>query len=444
MSALQLTANIKYKFSVKRTTAISKELFYSGFFSYPRTDSIRLAPEFINLTKDYIKNTYGEEYVGVAKVQKSSGNVQDAHEALRITGFDKTTFEKTYKDSKDYKYYKQLYELVFNRTVQSIMKPRIDNELTYIFEANGVRLGCFGCENIFLGFSILDDEKKKDEVYSFSGEYELLNKDTEELSTKAPLRFTEGTLVKKMEETGIGRPSTYEPTISKCHNNSYITVEKNYVKLTELGKSVIDYCSKHFPTTVSNIKYTASIEEQLDEVENEKINKEQEKEIPIPSFGSKMDDAVSAMEGKYMYLKDIHFLDYVLSLSKFSMDNATLEENYADRPVTYTCHDSFYNEDMSEDAFQIFVDNKICKHKAIYDKVQKNEAEASVFKDILLKLYKRFTDKLKKKDENFTFKKWHGLLFGWLYCKGNNITKIKFLFDLFANDAKVGKKYKLP
>lgn len=167
--------------------------------------------------------------------------------------------------------------------------------------------------------------------------------------------------------------------------------------------------------------------------------KEQEKEIPIPSFGSKMDDAVSAMEGKYMYLKDIHFLDYVLSLSKFSMDNATLEENYADRPVTYTCHDSFYNEDMSEDAFQIFVDNKICKHKAIYDKVQKNEAEASVFKDILLKLYKRFTDKLKKEDENFAFKKWHALLFGWLYCKGNNITKIKFLFDLFANEAKFAK-----
>jgi len=273
-SSLQLDANIKLRFSVKRTTAISKELFYSGLISYPRTDSIRLAPEFINKTKEYIKTKYGEEYVGVAKVQGANGNVQDAHEAIRITSFEDGVFEKEYSVKlKNYKDFKKVYDLIFNRTVQSIMKPRIDNSLCYVFESNGIRLGCFGKENVFLGFSVLDN-KEKNEIYKFSEkEYELVSKDTEELSTKPPVRFTEGTLVKKMEDTGIGRPSTYESMISKCHNNGYTKNDKNYIVLTELGQSVIDYCSSHFSTTVSNIAYTAEIEEKLDEVENKQVDK---------------------------------------------------------------------------------------------------------------------------------------------------------------------------
>lgn len=166
--------------------------------------------------------------------------------------------------------------------------------------------------------------------------------------------------------------------------------------------------------------------------------KEQEREIPLPTYSSNVDDAVKLMEDKYMYLKEIHFLEYVYSLSIFSMENATLEDNYANKPVSYSCQDPWFNEEISEDNFQVFIDNKIIKHKNLYDKLQ-DESKRSVFKDILAKFYKKLNDKLKRANESFTFKKYHALIPGFLFCKGQNITKIKFLFDLFAKDAKFSK-----
>ena len=167
--------------------------------------------------------------------------------------------------------------------------------------------------------------------------------------------------------------------------------------------------------------------------------KEVEKEISIPSFSSLPDDIVKGVEEKFMFLRDIHFLDYVFLLSKFSMENATIEDNLAEMPNSYSCHDAFFNEDLSEDAFQVFIEKKIIKHKALYEKLSQDEGKCSKFKDIMAKFYKKLNSKLSKAKEGFVFKKWHALLFGFVYCKGENVSKIKFLFNLFAEESKFGK-----
>lgn len=120
------------------------------------------------------------------------------------------------------------------------------------------------------------------------------------------------------------------------------------------------------------------------------------------------------------------------------MENATLEDNYANRPQSYSTGDPFYNEEFSDDNWQVFIDNKLVKHKKVFDKLQDN-TKCSVFKDILTKLYKKLNDKLRKGNESFIFKKCHALLIGLLFCKGENIEKINFLFQLFATESKFTK-----
>lgn len=165
---------------------------------------------------------------------------------------------------------------------------------------------------------------------------------------------------------------------------------------------------------------------------------ETEKEIPIPRYSSNVDETLKLIEEKYMALQDIHFLEYIYSLSKFSMENATLEDNYSEKP-TYTCQDEFYNKEISEDDFQVFIDNKIIKHRAVYDKLAADAKKSQTFKDILIKFYKKLDAKLKKGDSEFTFKKWHCLIPAFLFGKGMNVTKIKFLFELFAKEGKFTK-----
>ena len=168
---------------------------------------------------------------------------------------------------------------------------------------------------------------------------------------------------------------------------------------------------------------------------SKEMKEKTEKDIPIPKYESRIDKTVDQIENKYMFLRKIKFEDYLYSLCKFSMDTATIADNYSDKIANFSCHDDWFNEDLSEDYYQVFVDNKIVKHSAIFDTLQ-NETYCSVFKDIMIKFYKKLNDKIKRENENFTFKKCHALILGLLFCKGSNISKIKFLFDLFSVDGK--------
>lgn len=120
------------------------------------------------------------------------------------------------------------------------------------------------------------------------------------------------------------------------------------------------------------------------------------------------------------------------------MENSTVEDDYSKRPANFNASDPWVFEDMSEDDLVVFLDNKIVKHKAIYDKMQDGR-KPMLFKDILVTYCKKLAEKLGKKDPDFKFKKWHAMLIAFLYCKGQNITRAKFVYDLFAKDGKFGK-----
>jgi len=283
LSTLQQACSITHHYKIGATLEAAKTLFEDGYITYPRTDSIRLAPEFINKVKAYITDNYGLEYVGVAKVQSGKGNSQDAHEALRPTDLaispkeiEGIYLEKLKKDKYGKTTAKRLYnvyEMIYKRVIQSIMKPRIDEITTYEFDNNSNRFIYKETKNIFKGFSILD--KKEKEVsstidFTIGNEYECSN-EIEEKETTSPLPYTEGGLVKKMEETGIGRPSTYASTVSTIINSGYATSSK-FITITSQGIKTTEYLRKHFIKSI-NVEYTSKMEEQLDTVATGKVNK---------------------------------------------------------------------------------------------------------------------------------------------------------------------------
>lgn len=167
--------------------------------------------------------------------------------------------------------------------------------------------------------------------------------------------------------------------------------------------------------------------------------KPREKDVSLPAYTSAIDKDVELIENNYMFLKQVPFEDYVYSLSKFSMNNATLKDDYTEKIANFSSKDPWFNEEMSEDNFQVFIDNKIVKHPAIYNKLAGDETKCSIFKDIMIKLYKKLNDKIKRGNENFVFAKEHALIPGLLFCKSDNNTKIKFLFDLFSENSKFVK-----
>ena len=271
LSELYQVGNSLYHYSTKNILAAAKALFENGYITYPRTDSHRLAPEFINKTKDYIKETYGEAYVGTAKGQNNNKG-QDAHEALRPTDLSITA--ASLKEKIGTAINKRVYDLIYKRTVQSIMQPKIEEENTYVFECGGYKFETKKPIVLFKGFTILDKTKEDNYQYKFDEDasYPYDDKITN-VTTKAPADYTEGSLVKKMEETGIGRPSTYATMVNTLLTRGYIINDKSYLKITPTGRMVVEYLIRHFADTVVNIEYTSDMEAKLDAIENEEADK---------------------------------------------------------------------------------------------------------------------------------------------------------------------------
>lgn len=168
---------------------------------------------------------------------------------------------------------------------------------------------------------------------------------------------------------------------------------------------------------------------------------ETEKEITFPAFNSKGDKDFSKLETNYNLLRDMSFADYVMSLTQFSMDNATVPDDYSNRPKSYSRSAPYYNEHLSSDLFQSFIENKILKHPQIYTKAGENETLAGIFKQNLLNIQKGLITKLDshKKAQNLEpdkecFKKSHAMAIGLIYCSGSNVSKVRFLFNLFQEN----------
>ena len=273
-STLQQEAFIKHKYSTKKTASIAQKLYEGidigsqtiGLITYMRTDSVRLSPEFVSKANQYILDKYGEKYLGKENTKQGKGLVQDAHEAIRPTSLDlEPKSIKQYLTTEQY----NLYKLIYNRAIASLMSPRLDEVTTvkfqgknYIFKTDGVRM-------IFDGFTKIygvEDDMKKNLPNFTKGEEIKANEITKQQHfTQGPSRYTEAKLVKTMEELGIGRPSTYASTISTLYDRKYIVQEKGSIYATEQGMETSDKLSEFFAPFMDTA-YTAKMEQSLDEI----------------------------------------------------------------------------------------------------------------------------------------------------------------------------------
>ena len=279
-STLQQDAINKLNFSSKKTMQIAQKLYEGvnigsetvGLITYMRTDSIRLSNEFISATYKYIEENFGKEYVGSVKVSKKTDNVQDAHEAIRPSSILRTPDSiKEYLSTDEYK----LYSLIYNRALASLMKEAKQKVTTLILNNNDYKFKASGTVTIFDGYmKVYNDEEKEEKLPDFkSYKSSVLVTDKLDLKqhfTEPPARYTEAKLIKEMEDLGIGRPSTYAQTMSTLTQRGYAKLIEKKFHPTEIGIETNNKLQEFFSNLI-NVKYTAKMESDLDEIADGKI-----------------------------------------------------------------------------------------------------------------------------------------------------------------------------
>lgn len=279
-STMQQEAAKSLGFATSKTMKLAQTLYEDGYITYLRTDSTRISVEADAAAKIFISDKYGEEYVNggsqdARKPQETEVKIQDAHEAIRPTDLDLTPEEAKSKLQRDEA---RLYALVYKRFLASRMSSAVyDTESVkldaggYVFTLNGSKLKFDGFLSVYMSE---EDKADKDVSLPEMKEGEKLSFqsfDKEQHFTQPPAHYTEASLVKTLEEDGIGRPSTYAPTIGTLLARRYITKEKKNIFVTELGQAVDDMMQKNFPTIVDTA-FTANMESLLDTVANGNIN----------------------------------------------------------------------------------------------------------------------------------------------------------------------------
>lgn len=334
-SSLQQEANKKLNFTAKKTMMLAQQLYEGvslgkaavGLITYMRTDSVRLADVAIEEIREYVKQNMGTEFCS-PKVNHYSTkkNAQDAHEAIRPTSIMRTPQEMMNYLSKDQL---RLYALIWNRAVASQMADAVYDVTTLTIGAGDYQLRATGSVLKFPGFLQLtgksaDEEKEKTVPYIEVGSKLVLHKllPAEQHFTEPPAHFTEATLIKELEDKGIGRPSTYAPTIVTILNRGYVVKEGKKLLVTELGLMTVDMLTQYFKGLIS-IPFSAQMEEQLDEIAEHKTTKENvlhsfydpfakdlkvaEAEIPHVDIPLEVSDVPCDKCGKMMVIREGRF-----------------------------------------------------------------------------------------------------------------------------------------
>ncbi|MBU1151934.1 type I DNA topoisomerase [Patescibacteria group bacterium] len=286
-STLQQEASRKLGFSVKKTMMVAQQLYegmdvgkgQTGLITYMRTDSVNLADQALKQIKDFVVKTYGKEFaLSAPRKFKGRKGAQEAHEAIRPVDITITPEDVLGHLEKDQA---RLYELIWKRTVACQMKEAqldkvavdiIPEGTAYTFRATGQTVKFPGFMEVYMEGRDEDEEEQQhgEKFLPELSEGEMVNLDklnSTQHFTKPPARYTEASLVKKLESEGIGRPSTYAPTISTIMVRGYIEKEAKALKPTELAMIVTDMLVEHFRNIVS-YKFTAEMEDKLDEVED--------------------------------------------------------------------------------------------------------------------------------------------------------------------------------
>ena len=278
-STMQQEASRKIGFTLKKTMSVAQGLYEGvkvaergtvGLITYMRTDSTRISEEARNAAKLHIESTYGKEYYE-NRYYKTKQNSQDAHEAIRPTYIDLTP-EKLKDDLTPDQF--KLYRLIYNRFIASQMSAAIYNTVSatvnvnsYNFKANGQTLKFKGFMTLYVESLDNEQEESDENIPELTIGQEVIKEklDPKQSFTEPPPRYTEASLVKALEEKGIGRPSTYSPTITTILERHYIQKEQKQLVPTELGKVVNTILTENF-TDIINVEFTAKIEENFDEV----------------------------------------------------------------------------------------------------------------------------------------------------------------------------------
>lgn len=281
-STLQQDASKKLNFQTRRTMSVAQQLYEGidikkmgsvGLITYMRTDSVRISPDAQKEALNYINETYGKEYAPAKpRAYRGKKNIQDAHEAIRPANV--SLDPESIRDSLRPEQYK-LYKLIWQRFLASQMESAVFDTITAIFENGKYTLRATGSKMKFDGFMKLyeykDDKEENTAIPDLTEGESLKNGGVraDQHFTQPPARFTEASFVKTLEELGIGRPSTYAPTISTLLARDYIEREKKNLLPTELGKIVNQIMTEYFKNIV-DVEFTANMEERLDSIEEGK------------------------------------------------------------------------------------------------------------------------------------------------------------------------------
>ncbi|KAB2494709.1 type I DNA topoisomerase [Priestia endophytica] len=286
-SSLQQEAARKLNFRAKKTMMLAQQLYEGidlgkkegtvGLITYMRTDSTRISETAQTESYEYVKDTFGEEFLSKEKrKEKKNANTQDAHEAIRPTSILRSPSEIKQYVSRDQH---RLYKLIWERFLASQMAPAIMDTMAVDLVNNGVTFRANGSKIKFPGFMKVyvegndDKVEEKEKILPDMTEGEqAYSKDIEQNQhfTQPPPRYTEARLVKTMEELGIGRPSTYAPTLDTIQRRGYVALDNKRFVPTELGEIVLELILEFFPETI-DVEFTAKMETDLDEIEEGKV-----------------------------------------------------------------------------------------------------------------------------------------------------------------------------
>lgn len=317
-STLQQEASRKLGFQSKRTMKVAQELYEGielegmglvGLITYMRTDSLRLSEDALTAAADFIKGKWGENYLPAEPRHfKSRSNAQDGHEAIRPTTItlepDKIKASLT---ADQYKLYKMIWERFIACQMAECIQKTTQAEIgagKYIFKASGYRVA-------FDGFTILyvegkdSEEESEQELPELTADMPLKVKEIvpNQHFTQPPARYTEASLIKAMEEYGIGRPSTYAATITTITSRGYVRREAKTLYPTELGEVTTKLMKERFPKIV-NVKFTAQMEQDLDTVEGGEIKWNDLLETFYTDFSATLKKAKADMEGVKIQLEE--------------------------------------------------------------------------------------------------------------------------------------------
>ncbi len=317
-STLQQEASKKLGFSAKRTMKAAQELYEGvdvqgvgavGLITYMRTDSLRISDEAKAAAADYIRTVYGEKYLPDApRNYKSKNNAQDAHEAIRPSTSELTPERvKSSLTSDQFK----LYKLIWERFIASQMANALLDTVSVDIEANDCIFRASGYSVKFDGFMVLyvetadngEENKKMLPELAAGDKLKLKSIGGNQHFTQPPARYTEASLIKALEENGIGRPSTYAPTITTITARRYVEHEGKTLKPTNLGEVITELMKDHFRKIV-DAKFTADMENNLDDVEHGTKNWVSTLHEFYDDFSETLKKAEEAMDGKRVKVPD--------------------------------------------------------------------------------------------------------------------------------------------